>query len=411
MSPRNCRSMIASDAFRDDAPRLPTVIKMKTCFLLGLLALPALAQILPTVAVSLKNFGAVGDGITDDTAAIQKAFNWATQTTNGKRLLCNDGRYLLSSTITIQNVNGLAFVGQGSCMFGWAGISTSPMFDLQDVAYSRFEGFQIIGNRSHPLAEGMRIENGNAHSVTPSMDEFVNIFIYGINGYINYGFRIPIGPGGDNNNDFHLFENVHVNNYAVSAWSLEATQAHFIHFLNDYCLSGGTGQTCISGGSADYGAATSFIWDGGFSGQNTAADFLLKCNVAQQPYVIRNMSSEASYRFIDFQSNCGASSPLSIEAVRWSDTGLAPDGIAIRFEDPGPITIKDSKIGDTYKSPVKIYWNYVGGFAPPSFVLLTTNIMGTLSTTQSIFPGVHPTYVIGSYAVNSETSYKALSAQ
>ena len=44
--------------------------------------------------VSVKDFGAVGDGATDDTAAIQLAFNAA----NNKTLLFNEGTYLVSKS-------------------------------------------------------------------------------------------------------------------------------------------------------------------------------------------------------------------------------------------------------------------------------------------------------------------------
>jgi len=44
--------------------------------------------------VSVKDFGAVGDGVTDDTAAIQLAFNAA----NNKTLLFNEGTYLVSKS-------------------------------------------------------------------------------------------------------------------------------------------------------------------------------------------------------------------------------------------------------------------------------------------------------------------------
>jgi len=47
--------------------------------------------------VSVKDFGAVGDGVTDDTAAIQAAFTAA----NNKTLYLDEGNYLVTSQITI----------------------------------------------------------------------------------------------------------------------------------------------------------------------------------------------------------------------------------------------------------------------------------------------------------------------
>jgi hypothetical protein len=50
--------------------------------------------------VSVKDFGAVGDGVTDDTAAIQAALNYCE--TNGAFLSGQPGTYLITSTLTIK---------------------------------------------------------------------------------------------------------------------------------------------------------------------------------------------------------------------------------------------------------------------------------------------------------------------
>jgi hypothetical protein len=58
-------------------------------------------------SVSVKDFGAKGDGTTDDTSAIQNAVN---SLTNGGTVLIPIGTYKITSTITINNVN---LIGQG----------------------------------------------------------------------------------------------------------------------------------------------------------------------------------------------------------------------------------------------------------------------------------------------------------
>ncbi len=67
--------------------------------------------------VSVKDFGAVGDGVADDTAAIQAAIN----ASNGKRLIFPSGTYKTSSTLTYDfsaSTNPddprIALVGEGS---------------------------------------------------------------------------------------------------------------------------------------------------------------------------------------------------------------------------------------------------------------------------------------------------------
>lgn len=57
-------------------------------------------------SVSVKDFGAVGDGVTDDTAAIQAASN------TGKHVAIPKGTYVISTAINV-NVNGTQFCGEG----------------------------------------------------------------------------------------------------------------------------------------------------------------------------------------------------------------------------------------------------------------------------------------------------------
>jgi len=65
--------------------------------------------------VSVKDFGAVGDGVTDDTAAIQAALNAAAE--SNKRLFVPSGSYLCNSSLACDNAsanfNGIIIEGEG----------------------------------------------------------------------------------------------------------------------------------------------------------------------------------------------------------------------------------------------------------------------------------------------------------
>lgn len=356
--------------------------------------------------VSLLDFGADPSGVTPATAAVQAWINKLTpQGTNlGGYGYCPAGTYLIDGTVTIQNVNGLVLLGSSSCTFHWAGASTTtPMFDLQDVAHSMFVGFKVLGDSSHQLESAFLLENITGTAVTPTSNVFENLFIAGVNGYIDYGFRISAsGTGGDNNNDFHQFINVHVNDYAIAGWSLEALQAHFIKMSGSYCLAAnGIGKYCVSNG-ASAGAATSFVWDGGGSFNNTLADFALTCNPSSQPYVLRNFSSEGSNRMIDSPGgNCGSGSALIVQGARWSDNGINADGYAIKYANPGPVHIIGSTIGESMSNAIKIHWTYVTPGNPPGFVFETSSVKGTLNTPSTIFDANLPTDILGSSAVTA----------
>jgi hypothetical protein len=62
--------------------------------------------------VSVKDFGAVGDGVTDDTAAIQAAWDWAASN-NGAKINLPTGEYLISQAIDITGADNVIFEGDG----------------------------------------------------------------------------------------------------------------------------------------------------------------------------------------------------------------------------------------------------------------------------------------------------------
>jgi hypothetical protein len=61
--------------------------------------------------VSVKDFGAVGDGVTDDSAAIQAAIN-ATDPNRGGAIFFPQGKYYIATGLTITNP-GVALIGEG----------------------------------------------------------------------------------------------------------------------------------------------------------------------------------------------------------------------------------------------------------------------------------------------------------
>ena len=72
-------------------------------------AVPTTVQAKLRESVSVKDFGAVGDGVTDDTAAIQSAINAAIATK--KTLLLNSGIYKITSSLSVSG--NLWVIGEG----------------------------------------------------------------------------------------------------------------------------------------------------------------------------------------------------------------------------------------------------------------------------------------------------------
>ncbi len=87
--------------------------------------------------ISVKDFGAVGDGVTDDTTAIQTAVNAAATFGNssayGATVFFPSGKYIISSTINLPGAQFVSLIGEGkTSIVSWNGGASNIMFSMDD---------------------------------------------------------------------------------------------------------------------------------------------------------------------------------------------------------------------------------------------------------------------------------------
>lgn len=107
--------------------------------------------------VDVRDFGAVGDGVADDTVAIQAAIDYAVGSTTGRgTVILGEGRFRITSTLTIGTRN-IALVGvesgrrtfgstPASCSLEWDG-GAYPMISTAIPGHV-FRGFGVTNNGS-----------------------------------------------------------------------------------------------------------------------------------------------------------------------------------------------------------------------------------------------------------------------
>lgn len=122
--------------------------------------------------ISVKDFGAVGNGIADDTVAIQAAFatllagttNGSAATGNG-RIYFPKGTYKISSTISpVNSASNYMIFGDGprASMVVWAGSAGLPMIKCVNPRQVVFEGLGVIGNTSTPPSACIQVHRDGA---------------------------------------------------------------------------------------------------------------------------------------------------------------------------------------------------------------------------------------------------------
>ena len=88
--------------------------------------------------------GAVGDGVADDTVAIQKVLD---DVQNGSTVYLPPGMYRVTETLRISGpLVGITVIGHGrETTLVWDGKPDGTLFADDGVAYSRFVGLQFDG--------------------------------------------------------------------------------------------------------------------------------------------------------------------------------------------------------------------------------------------------------------------------
>lgn len=268
-----------------------------------------------------------------------------TITSSNATLLMPCGLFAISSTINIGNgtntLGGFRMVGCGAtpAIIGgtelvWVGASTTtPMLRLRGVRDSEISNIHLHSSTDHPLAEALRSET--ATGTTSTANKFRNITIDGQNGGMGIGIRWCVGSscggaGPDANNDGNYLENVSVQNYSGSAFSIEGAQSKTHIFMNSQFNSGGFGQNGV------FTSQGSFRWYGGLGGLNSVADFNL--GAPTDNILIEGCNTETSNRFLQTTSS-GSIWAVTIIQCRYGADAINADNRAIVYQNTGPLTM------------------------------------------------------------------------
>lgn len=184
----------------------------------GALADPSPAEaawVIPFALDLRQHFGAKGDGVTDDTAAIQAAFAAFNNTAAGIKgmyLYVPPGDYLITDTVRITRFAGVIQGpgvgnthnyapgsnggGLGAC-FRWGGTRSGiPMFRLRDTRHISFRDLRFVGNDAAVPSAALNFHNGGSDTVGTNTEVSIQDCVFGVwpwNHDGNYTGRIEHG--------------------------------------------------------------------------------------------------------------------------------------------------------------------------------------------------------------------------
>jgi hypothetical protein len=324
--------------------------------------------------INAQTFGAVGNGVADDTAALQAAID-AVGAVKGV-LVIPPGLYRVTDTLKVLGLTGFTIEGPGSGFttahgFGlnalqWDGPSDRPMFSIENSQRVVFRDLQIIAKAGKTLYAAFlsRTTSRPVGAYGASENTWKEVSIFGsASAPVLFGFRFTLETfdgftGGDGNNDLSTFDHVRVQGGSAmtAAWELQGLQTVGHHFYGcdcrqaKYCVDETEDQTLPTTGG--HGA---FSWYGGFSTTMSVADFMLGYNV--EPTLISGHHSEHSARLLKTWGGFTYATPITLENVFFAsdDTQIAADKKAVIFDQPGPLKVYGGSFNaGAALSPVKI---------------------------------------------------------
>jgi hypothetical protein len=304
----------------------------------------------PAGALNVRAFGAAGDGVADDTTALQAAIDSvisrgdpAAVTRRANRAIyLPAGTYRVTSPLRIHSVENFRLHGDGtSSRILAARAAMDSVIDLNGTAYSSFADFSIIGtsrasarralwvrwtqvarSSTHNTFSRVTVINlsyeraafeiGDVSTATGQVDTTAWYFCTAAgaresgSGDTNYQSGFLVGTGTFGNNLLHHFYGC---NSTHNRWGVNL-------------------------------AASQMLWSGGIV-QSNDVDFLTGTTTY---CAIKGVRSEDSLRLLETGGPAAFASTISVEDVNWRPEKLHADGYIVRWKYGGSLRLASIQV-------------------------------------------------------------------
>ena len=139
------------------------------------------------------NFGAKGNGVNDDTNALQTAFDAVAKGDHGTTVYLPPGTYLITRTLLMNYRINVSVVGADPAItvIKWGGAPHGTMMQVNGTAYSKFDRITFNGNRlaNVGVEQSWDFKKPNFDTGNEYADDVFTDLVFGINGgNLKYGF-------------------------------------------------------------------------------------------------------------------------------------------------------------------------------------------------------------------------------
>jgi Pectate lyase superfamily protein len=295
-------------------------------------------------SVNVRDYGAAGNGIADDTAAINAAISAATGTAapaSNTRFPSSDvylppGTYKVTSDLLIQSVEGFAFSGAGAelSILRASGTGfTTAVLNIDGSAKSSFQGFSIAGDGTegsggNALPNAINLTWTTAARRSTTANVFSDIYVRGLK--FSCGMRMGAPSGTTRQVDGTTIRDVIIAGLGNATFAYTTLYLYGFYFGNgitgnqyDYVAYNSYASGCQTG---VYSNASGFEWYGGQPAQN-ATEFRFAGAPVQA--TIQGIQSQASGQLLNVTGGSG-SATVSVRDVLFSTNSLVSSGYWIQ---------------------------------------------------------------------------------
>lgn len=285
-------------------------------------------------------YGAKGDGVTDDTAALQRAMDAVGKSGNSSVVYVPAGTYRITGTVRLQARLSVSIIGEhpDTTKIKWAGAQDGVMFHIDGVAYSRFNRLTFDGSGKALVAVDQSLTGYGQGQQFDTSNEYADDV------FMDAGYGIRGGQYGQGAAESAVLRCKFLRN---SKAAIIVKNFNALDWFIWYC----TFDDNYVGVTNDPGAGCFHVFNSLFRRSTSADVTIMNTGI----FSLRYNTSIGSRRFFTAGWMWNNASPLNIQGNTIVDSGSAD---TINIGNMGPVVLVDNNIASAAGTSTAVVKQY-----------------------------------------------------